>query len=302
MQRSVLFLLVAALPMAGRKVPTPKPNVKAPAAFENQPAGAEPVPATQWWRALRDPLLDELLERASRTNLDVRKAGARIAEARALSGGARSALLPSIDSAGSAVQLRGGFNQGVVRVPNTPDAAQSASFVTPFDSGLVLAGFNMRWEADIFGGIRKSVKATSADERVASENARDVQALVRAELARNYIELRAAEEQMELVKAHAAAQQERLDLIRARADAGLASQLDVERQIVELTSARALLPELDAHRVRSAHRIAVLAGEYPDLKDSLRSVLVAINREYAFDEAVVPPNAEIALFPPVSGG
>jgi molybdopterin synthase catalytic subunit len=45
-----------------------------------------------------------------------------------------------------------------------------------------------------------------------------------------------------------------------------------------------------------------LVGEYPNLKESLHSVLMTINREYAFDEAVVPPNAEIALFPPVSGG
>jgi molybdopterin converting factor subunit 1 len=45
-----------------------------------------------------------------------------------------------------------------------------------------------------------------------------------------------------------------------------------------------------------------LAEEYPNLKDSMKSVLITINREYAFDEAVIPPGAEMALFPPVSGG
>jgi molybdopterin converting factor subunit 1 len=45
-----------------------------------------------------------------------------------------------------------------------------------------------------------------------------------------------------------------------------------------------------------------LAGEFPDLRSSLGTVLVAINREYAFDEALIPLNAEVALFPPVSGG
>ena len=45
-----------------------------------------------------------------------------------------------------------------------------------------------------------------------------------------------------------------------------------------------------------------LATDYPNLKDSMKSVLITINREYAFDEAVVPPNAEIGMFPPVSGG
>jgi molybdopterin converting factor subunit 1 len=45
-----------------------------------------------------------------------------------------------------------------------------------------------------------------------------------------------------------------------------------------------------------------LAEEYPSLRDSMSSVLIAVNHEYAFDEATVPENAEIALFPPVSGG
>ncbi len=45
-----------------------------------------------------------------------------------------------------------------------------------------------------------------------------------------------------------------------------------------------------------------LSTDYPNLKDSMKSVLITINREYAFDEAVVPANAEIGMFPPVSGG
>lgn len=45
-----------------------------------------------------------------------------------------------------------------------------------------------------------------------------------------------------------------------------------------------------------------LSTDYPNLKESMKSVLMTINREYAFDEAVVPEHAEIGMFPPVSGG
>ncbi len=45
-----------------------------------------------------------------------------------------------------------------------------------------------------------------------------------------------------------------------------------------------------------------LGADYPNLKESLKSVLITVNREYAFDEAVIPQNAEIGMFPPVSGG
>jgi molybdopterin converting factor subunit 1 len=42
--------------------------------------------------------------------------------------------------------------------------------------------------------------------------------------------------------------------------------------------------------------------EYPNLKESMSSVLITINREYAFDDAIIPQDAELAMFPPVSGG
>ena len=45
-----------------------------------------------------------------------------------------------------------------------------------------------------------------------------------------------------------------------------------------------------------------ISNEFPNLKESMSSVLITINREYAFDEAVIPTNAELAMFPPVSGG
>jgi molybdopterin converting factor subunit 1 len=45
-----------------------------------------------------------------------------------------------------------------------------------------------------------------------------------------------------------------------------------------------------------------LSIDYPNIKEHMKSVLVTINREYAFDESVVPQDAEIGMFPPVSGG
>ena len=45
-----------------------------------------------------------------------------------------------------------------------------------------------------------------------------------------------------------------------------------------------------------------LSRDYPALTESLRTVVVAINREFAFDDALIPAGGEVALFPPVSGG
>ena len=45
-----------------------------------------------------------------------------------------------------------------------------------------------------------------------------------------------------------------------------------------------------------------LSADYPNLKESMQSVLISINHEFAFGDANIPTNAEIGMFPPVSGG
>jgi molybdopterin converting factor subunit 1 len=46
----------------------------------------------------------------------------------------------------------------------------------------------------------------------------------------------------------------------------------------------------------------LLVSRYPKMIPAQNSIMSAINREFAADEQVIPLDAEIALFPPVSGG
>ena len=46
----------------------------------------------------------------------------------------------------------------------------------------------------------------------------------------------------------------------------------------------------------------MLLATYPGLEKVKDSMMAAINREYAEDGQVIPEGAEIAFFPPVSGG
>lgn len=48
--------------------------------------------------------------------------------------------------------------------------------------------------------------------------------------------------------------------------------------------------------------LAEISIQKPELESSLKSVLVAVNKEFSFSEQVIAVNDEIALFPPVSGG
>ncbi len=46
----------------------------------------------------------------------------------------------------------------------------------------------------------------------------------------------------------------------------------------------------------------ILVERYPKMASAEKTIMTSINREYASDGQVLPDNAEIALFPPVSGG
>lgn len=47
---------------------------------------------------------------------------------------------------------------------------------------------------------------------------------------------------------------------------------------------------------------ARVAANYPAVEPLINHALVAVNQNYAFNEDTIPENAEVALFPPVSGG
>ena len=61
--------------------------------------------------------------------------------------------------------------------------------------------------------------------------------------------------------------------------------------------------ELDLPDGATVHTLKEqIASQHPNLAPSMKSVIATINREFAFDEARLPTGAELAMFPPVSGG
>ncbi len=45
-----------------------------------------------------------------------------------------------------------------------------------------------------------------------------------------------------------------------------------------------------------------LVERFPNLAANRGAMLVAVNRDFALDDRLIPVGAEIAVFPPVSGG
>ncbi|MBM3763604.1 MAG: efflux transporter outer membrane subunit [Acidobacteria bacterium] len=214
-----------------------------------------------WWTQYGDPELNRIVEKALKQNVDLQSSAQRIAEARALTGDAKSKLGPTVSGTGSAQRLRGGFAQGIVRIPNPSGAQQSGSFVSPFETGLFQGGLDMKWELDFFGSNRAGLAAARADVAAAEQTREDLAITVSAEAARYYISLRGIEDRIAILKRNIATQQELLELTEDRVKAGIASQLDIERQRTLLANTEATMPGLESDRSLHRNRLAVLVGE-----------------------------------------
>jgi multidrug efflux system outer membrane protein len=201
---------------------------------------------SEWWVTLNDSELTSLIEHAIRGNLDLRKATARVREARARRGIANADLFPTFDAGGSANWSYSGKDMGTGKT-----------------SDLYSANFDAGWELDIFGSVRRSVEASQADLEASQEDLRDVLVSLLAEVALNYIEVRTYQDRLAVAGANLAVQEETYQLTLWRYQAGLSDELAVQQALYNLESTRSQIPTLHTAIEEAMNRIAVLLGEQP---------------------------------------
>lgn len=211
-------------------------------AVENEQALTSAATLAQWWLQFEDSLLNDLVSESLLANTTVNSARAALAQARARRDIAAAALWPSLGSSASVQRSRGGGQ----RSSNDFQAALDAS-----------------WELDAFGGNQSALQASDAAAGAVAANLGDAQVQMTAEVGLNYILLRSAQRRFIIAGDNLSAQEETLQIVRWRQQAGLASALDTEqaRALVERT--RALLPLLQTSVEQTKQALAVLAGRPP---------------------------------------
>lgn len=226
------------------------PRVAAPATWSDgsrADAGGTPQHLADWWTQFGDAELDALMAETLAAAPDLRSAQARLRQARAGSALADANLLPSLGVSGSATRSRSGRDAG------GSDTAQTR----------YAASFDASWEVPVFGGLRDAAAGARADAAAAAANLAAVQVSLAAEVALNYANLRAYQERLRIARANVASQEETLQITNWRAQAGLASSLDVEQARTNLEQSRASIPSLESGRAEAEHRLAVLTGQVP---------------------------------------
>ena len=211
------------------------------------------IDLARWWTVFDDPILTSLEERAVRSNLDLKQAEARIRQARAARGIAASGLGPTVDATGAVLRSRNPGRNSDWSKGETRGVVSNA-----YD-----AGFDAGWELDIFGGIRRNIEAADADLQAAVETRRDVLVTLTAEVARNYTELRAFQQRIEIARQNLATQEQSARLTRLRFEGGFVSGLDVATASAQVATTASQIPFLEAAAWQSIYALGILLGLEP---------------------------------------
>ncbi|HSZ54943.1 MAG TPA: efflux transporter outer membrane subunit [Tepidisphaeraceae bacterium] len=300
MKRSPLGVLIA-ISLVGCTVgPNYKPpkfdpgksfsELPSPATTQPSVTNAKAVEITEWWATFHDPELTALIQRAAASNLDLRQAESRVRQARWSRVIAGSGLYPEVNSGAGYFGARGSSNVKFNLLPpgtkagkQAPQSGQNSSGSTgtstfqlsPLGGGglpgvetnIYQAGFDASWEIDVFGGIRRSVEAANGDLEASVEDRRSVYVTLLSEVARNYVELRQYQKQIQIAQENLNSQKQVLALTQDRFNAGVTTQLDVSRAAAQVATTAAEIPTLDALAHQSIHRLSVLMGQNPSALD-----------------------------------
>jgi multidrug efflux system outer membrane protein len=248
---AAIAVLLGACAAVGPDYRQPEPEVSDAFASAQLVESKTDAPPVQWWQQFGDPLLDELIDEALVANRDIAAAVSRLRAARSARKEAGWEYLPTptVQASGTNVrQSRGG----------TPGGFEP---VRAYD--LYEAGFDASWELDLFGGVRRAHEAARAEHGAAVASLDDVRLAVVAELARNYFELRGAQQQLAVAERNARNQQEALGLVRSRMEAGRGNALDTARAEAQVETTLASVPPLETAVDHARRRIEVLAGQQP---------------------------------------
>jgi NodT family efflux transporter outer membrane factor (OMF) lipoprotein len=238
-----------------------------------------------WWTVFNDPVLTGLVQQVAASNLDVRTATIRIAEARQERAIAASSALPDLNGNGSYTRERASKN-GVLSLASgggssttqtgsngagQGNAANGTGFgvvpipgssgSSPFD--IYQYGFDASWELDLWGKVRRSVESADASVEQSAENRRDVLLSNIAEVARDYLQLRGVQTTLAITRENLGTQQQSLQLTQQRFAGGLTSDLDVANAAAQVATTQAQLPQLETTEASDINALSFLLGEPP---------------------------------------
>lgn len=209
-----------------------------------------------WSETLNDPLLSELLDKAELQNLTLARLLARVEEAEALAQVENASLLPQING-----QTGVNVERKLGKLPSREPLGEENQPPAKRSSGTYNVGVRASWEVPLFGRAKSVKQATEAAIAISKEDLEAARLSLRAEIATTYVELRAAQQQLEVVSGIAKVQDRVVELIALRRANELASDFDVARAEQSAAQSRTFLPQAQDQVNQTLLRLSILLGQ-----------------------------------------
>ncbi len=199
-----------------------------------------------------DPQLNALEAQVNLANQSLKISEANFRAARAVARLNRSYEAPTI-----------GVGPGIESLRDSANQPYQPSGVTPSSTGNFTLPFDMSYEIDLWGRVRRSVTAAREQAQASAAYMEPARLSLHAELAVDYFELRSADAQKALLDTTVKAYEDALQLTQDRYDGGAAPLSDVAQARTQLETARVQDTDVTVQRAQYEHAIAILIGKPP---------------------------------------
>ncbi|HEY8053893.1 MAG TPA: efflux transporter outer membrane subunit [Steroidobacteraceae bacterium] len=215
----------------------------------------EAASGTPWWSVYEDATLDELEKQIDVSNQTLKASEAAWRQAIALVSQSRAGLLPT---AGLSAQATRSGGVGAGRAAGTGGTAAVSHPTNQFD----LTG-TASWDIDIWGKIRRTIEGNLANAQASEADLAAARLSAQATLASDYIELRVADEQKQLLDETVEAFKRSLQITQNQYTVGVVARADVITAQTQLQGAQSQQLAIGVTRATLEHAIAVLIGKAP---------------------------------------
>lgn len=228
-----------------------------------------------WWQQLGSQQLNDLVMKARSNNFDVKTRQFELQSALARLGAKRAEYLPQGNIGVSATRTSVGNNQ----------SQQSQGSV------------NLDWQIDLFGKVTALVDAANAGAMSQAEQVRVLQIETLSSVVKGFVSYQGNLQKRQIITLQIDALLQSIDVLKARVEEGMASELDLNRTLAQLKQQQALLPEIEFAQFSDLSMLALLTGQ-------LASDLTIVDERdvltHQFAVRVVNPSEAIALRPDIS--
>jgi multidrug efflux system outer membrane protein len=209
------------------------------------------IPKGEWWKIFGDADLDALEAQAMGANPTLQAGAARLEQARAMARLTVAGLYPQAGAGAAASRGRESANRPFVPVAGA----------TPITASSYQLSFNVIYETDLFGRVRRNIEASNASMQASAADLEGLRLLIASEIAADFYTVREIDAEIRVLDRTVEALQKGLQLVENRAKGGVASGLDVAQEQTLLDSTRTQAILLHQQRVQFEDAIGTLTGQ-----------------------------------------